>query len=85
MVDDFIEQFVKFKHETVAVVAMYREVYQDIQKKAEQLRITSSSQSLLPHSVLCILHHSVTLTISSQNASDIPLNMITSVLMFISG
>ena len=84
MVDDFIDHFVKLKHETDAVMALCREVYQDMQKKAEQLRITSS-QSLLPPPLLCILHHSVTLTTSSQNATDIPLNMITHVLMFISG
>jgi len=85
MVDDFIDHFVKFKHETDTVMALYREVYQDMQKKAEQLRVTSSSQSLLPRPLLCILDHSVTLITSSQNASDIPLNMITIVLMFISG
>jgi len=84
MVDDFIDHFVKFNHEVEAVMALCREVYQDMQKTAEQLRFTSS-QSLLPPPLLCILHHSVTLTTSSQNASDIPLNMITSVLVFISG
>jgi len=84
MVDDFIDHFVKFKHETDAVMALYREVYQDMQKQAEQLRVTSS-QSLLPLPLLCILDHSITLITSSQNASDIPLNMITIVLMFISG
>jgi hypothetical protein len=85
MVDDFIDHFVKFKHETDAVMALYREVYQDMQKQAEQLRVTSSSQSLLPLPLLCILDHSFTLITSSQIASDIPLNMITIVLMFISG
>jgi uncharacterized membrane-anchored protein YhcB (DUF1043 family) len=85
MVNDFIDHFVKYKHETDAVMALYREVYQHMQKKAEQLRITSSSQSLLPRPLLCILHHSVTLTTYSQNACDIPLNMITSLFMFISG
>jgi len=70
MVDDLIDHFVKFKHETDAVMALYREVYQDMQKKAEHLEITSSSQSLLPPPLLCILHHSVTFTASSQNAIE---------------
>jgi hypothetical protein len=83
MVVDFIDHFVKFKHEMEAFMALCREVYRDMQKTAEQLRITSSQSLLSP--LLCILHHSVTLTTSSQNASDIPLNMITSVLVFNSG
>jgi hypothetical protein len=70
MVDDFIDHFVKFNYETDVVMALYREVYRDMQKKAEQLSITSS-QSLLPPPLLCIVHHSVTLTASSQNVSDI--------------
>jgi hypothetical protein len=37
MVDDVIDHIVKLKHETDAVMALYREVYQDMQKKAEQL------------------------------------------------
>lgn len=76
MVVDFIDHFVKFKHKMEAVMALCREVYQVMQKTAEQLRITSSQSLLSP--LLCILHHSVTLTTSSQNASDIPLNMIIS-------
>jgi hypothetical protein len=84
MVDGVIDHIVIFKHESDAVMALYREVYQDMQKKAEQLRITSSSQILLLPPLLCILHHSLNLTTSSQNASDILLLMI-SVLMFVSG
>jgi hypothetical protein len=68
MVDDVIDHTVKFKHESDVVMALYREVYQDTQKKAEQLRITSSSQILLPPPLLCILHHSLNLTTFSQNA-----------------
>jgi len=38
MVHDFIDHFVKFKHETDAVMALCREVYQDMQKKGRAIK-----------------------------------------------
>jgi hypothetical protein len=84
MVDVLIDHFVKFKHETCCHGTVQGSLSGHAEK-AEQLGVTTSSQSLLPPPLLCILHHSVTFTTSSQNAIDIPLNMITSVLLFISG
>jgi hypothetical protein len=51
MVHDFIDHFVKFKHETNAVKALCREVYQDMQKKGRAIKdhlfFTKSSAPLL--------------------------------------
>jgi hypothetical protein len=79
MIDDLIYHFVdwclKLKHEWDAVMALYIEVHEEMQ---ETNRAIKDHLFLLSPCLLCILHH------SASNASDIPLNMNTNVLIFIS-
>ena len=93
MVDDLVDNFfevnlfmdmcLKFKHNVESVVTPYKEVYNYMQKKAEQVMFISLS-SLLSPLLPCTVCFTITLTVLARsNTNIIAMNANKNVFIFV--